>query len=96
MLIQESRTYKLAKAALIAVLIAVTPVVAHLKAQTKPLPTAEQKEDPLSVLYKEAEKSLDAKKYKEALAQYEELEKKALEVELKLKAVISFRKASCY
>lgn len=96
MLIQESRTYKLAKAALIAVLIAVTPVVAHLKAQTKPLPTAEQKEDPLSVLFKEAEKSLDTKKYKEALAQYEELEKKAVDVELKLKAVVSFRKASCY
>jgi len=96
MLINESRTYKLAKAALIAVLIAVSPVVAHLKAQTKPLPTAEQKEDPLSVLYKEAEKNLEAKKYKEALGQYEELEKKAADVELKLKAVLSFRKASCH
>ena len=95
MLISESRTYKLAKATLLAVLIAVTPVVAHLRGQTKPLPTAEKKEDPLAVLYKAAEKSLEEKKYKDALAQYEDLEKQATNVEDKLKAVVSFRKASC-
>jgi hypothetical protein len=37
MLIQESRTYQLAKAALLAVLLAVTPVTGVLRAQTKPL-----------------------------------------------------------
>jgi tetratricopeptide (TPR) repeat protein len=97
MLIQESRTYKLAKAALLAVLIAVTPVTGILRAQAKkPLPTAEKQEDPLSVLYKAAEKSLEEKKYKEALEQYEQLDAKAVDVELKLKAVVSFRKALCH
>lgn len=97
MLTKESRTYKLAKAALLAVLLAVTPVTGILKAQTRPLPGAQkQEEDPLSVLYKAAEKSLDEKKYKEALAQYEELDAKAVDVEAKLKAVVSFRKAICH
>jgi tetratricopeptide (TPR) repeat protein len=97
MLIQESRTYKLAKAALLAVLIAVTPVTAVLKAQTRPLPAAQkQEEDPLSLLYKAAVKSFEEKKYREALTQFEELEGKAVDVELKLKAVLSFQKSLCY
>jgi tetratricopeptide (TPR) repeat protein len=97
MLIQESRTYKLAKAALLAVLIAVTPLTGVLQAQTRPLPGAQkQEEDPLSVLYKAAIKSFEEKKYREALAQFEELEGKAVDVELKLKAVLSFQKALCY
>lgn len=97
MLIKESRTYKLAKAALLAVLLAVTPVTAVLKAQTRPLPGAQkQEEDPLSVLYKAAVKSFEEKKYKEALAQFEELEGKAVDVELKLKAVLSFQKSLCH
>ena len=96
MLIQESRTYQLAKAALLAVLLAVTPVTLTLKAQNRPLPTAKKpEEDPLSVLFKAAEKSLEEKKYKQALAQFEELDGKAVDVELKLKAVVSFRKAIC-
>ena len=97
MLTQESRTYKLAKAALLAVLIAVTTVTGGLCAQTKkPQPAAEKKEDPLSILFKAAEKSLEEKKYKEALVQFEELETKAVDVELKLKAVVSFRKSLCH
>lgn len=97
MLIQESRTYKLAKAALLAVLIAVTPLTGVLQAQTRPLPGAQkQEEDPLSVLYKAAIKSFEEKKYREALAQFEELEGKAVDVELKLKAVLSFQKSLCY
>ena len=97
MLIKESRTYKLAKAALLAVLIAVTPVTGHLKAQTRPLPGAQkQEEDPLSVLYKSAVKSFEEKNYKEALAQFEELDTKAVDVELKLKAVVSFQKSLCH
>lgn len=97
MLIQESRTYKLAKAALLAVLIAVTPVTGLLQAQTKkPVAAAEQKEDPLSVLYKAADKTFEEKKYKEALELFEELDTKAVDVEPKLKAVLSFRKSLCH
>ncbi|MBM3867641.1 MAG: tetratricopeptide repeat protein [Verrucomicrobia bacterium] len=95
MLIQESRTYQLAKAALLAVLLAVTPVSGVLRAQSKPLPTAEVKEDPLNVLYKAADKAFEEKKYKEALALFEELEEKAGDVAASMKAVLSFRKATC-
>lgn len=96
MLIQESRTYKLAKAALLVVLLAVTPVSGVLQAQTRPLPTAQkQEEDPLSILFKAAEKTFEEKKYKEALTLFDELEAKAGDVELKLKAVLTFRKALC-
>jgi len=96
MLIQESRTYKLAKAALLAVLLAVTPITGFLHAQTKkPAAAAEKQEDPLSILFKSAEKTLEEKKYKEALVLFEELETKAVDVETKLKAVVSFRKAIC-
>ena len=96
MLIKESRTYKLAKAALLAVLIAVTPVTGDLKAQGRPLPTAQKpQEDPLSILYKEAVKTLEEKKYKEALVLFEELDTKAVDVEPKLKAVVTFQKSLC-
>jgi tetratricopeptide (TPR) repeat protein len=95
MLIQESRTYQLAKAALLAVLLAVTPVTAVLRAQTKPLPTAEKQEDPLNVLYKAADKAFEEKKYKEALDLFQELEDKAGDVANSMKAVLSFRKATC-
>ncbi len=95
MLIKESRNYKLAKAALLAVLIALTPVTSDLKAQARPLPTAEKKEDPLSLLYKDAIKNLEEKKYKQALVLFEELDTKAVDVEPKLKAVVSFQKSLC-
>lgn len=96
MLTKESRTYKLAKAALLAVLLAVTPMVETLRAQSKPLPVAANKEeDPMSVLFKQAEKLLEEKNYKQALPKYEELETMATNVEDKLKAVLVFRKASC-
>ena len=97
MLIKESRTYKLAKAALLAVLIALTPVSGDLKAQTRPLPTAQKpQEDPLSLLYKDAIKNLEEKKYREALALFEDLDAKAVDVEPKLKAVVSFQKSLCH
>ena len=97
MLIKESRTYKLAKATLLAVLIAMTPVIGDLRAQTKkPLPAAEKKEDPLSLLYKDAIKNLEEKKYKEALVILEDLDAKAVDVETKLKAVVSFQKSLCH
>jgi tetratricopeptide (TPR) repeat protein len=97
MLIKESRTYKLAKAALLAVLIALTPVTSDLKAQARPLPTAQKpQEDPLSLLYKDAIKNLEEKKYREALALFEDLDAKAVDVEPKLKAVVSFQKSLCH
>ena len=97
MLIKESRTYKLAKAALLAVLIALTPVTGDLKAQARPLPTAQKpQEDPLSLLYKDAIKNLEEKKYREALALFEDLDAKAVDVEPKLKAVVSFQKSLCH
>ena len=97
MLTKESRTYKLAKAALLAVLIALTPVTGDLRAQTKkPLPAAEKKEDPLSILYKDAVRTFEEKKYREALALFEELDTKAVDVEPKLKAVVSFQKSLCH
>ena len=95
MLIQESRTYKLAKAALLAVLLAVTPLTGRLHAQAAKPAAAAVKEDPLSVLFKSAEKALEEKKYKDSLALFEELDTKAVDVEPKLKAVVSFRKAIC-
>ena len=100
----ESRTYKLAKAALLAVLIAVTPVTAALRAQNKPAAAAPAPtESPTETAFKEAEKFLDTKKYKQALASYEKVEKllgeaaqNGLEIPESLKAVLSFRKGSCY
>jgi tetratricopeptide (TPR) repeat protein len=87
----------LAKATLLAVLIAMTPVIGDLRAQTKkPLPAAEKKEDPLSLLYKDAIKNLEEKKYKEALVILEDLDAKAVDVETKLKAVVSFQKSLCH
>ena len=97
MLTPESRTYQAAKAALLAVLIAVTPLTGVLLAQTPPLPGAKkQAEDPMSILYKAAVKSFEEKKYREALEQFEELDAKAVDVELKLKAVLSFQKSLCH
>ncbi len=94
MLIQESRTYQMAKAALLAVLLAITPASGVLKAQPKP-PAAQKEEDPLSLLYKSGDKAYEDKKYSAALAIFEELDTKLGDVEPKLKAVLSIRKAAC-
>ena len=94
MLIQESRTYQMANAALLAVLLAITPASGVLKAQPKP-PAAQKEEDPLSLLYKSGDKAYEDKKYSAALAIFEELDTKLGDVEPKLKAVLSIRKAAC-
>ncbi len=97
MAIPESRNYQLAKATLLAILLALSPVPGTLQAQTKPAAATEQKEDPLAAEFKKAEKSLDAKKYAEALKSYEDIDKKAPpSLEPRLRAVLSFRKATCY
>ena len=93
----ESRIYKLAKASLLALLLAACPIPGDLRAQAAAAAlNKDPKEDPLSVLFKKAELNFDQKKYKDALADYVELEKQATNVEDKLKAVVIFRKATCY
>jgi tetratricopeptide (TPR) repeat protein len=84
----------MAKAALLAVLLAITPASGVLKAQPKP-PAAQKEEDPLSLLYKSGDKAYEDKKYSAALAIFEELDTKLGDVEPKLKAVLSIRKAAC-
>ena len=93
----ESRIYKLAKVSLLALLLAALPIPGDLRGQAAAAAiNKEPKEDPLSVLFKKAELNFDQKKYKDALADYVELEKQATSVEDKLKAVVIFRKATCY
>ena len=93
----ESRTFRLARAAILAVLIAVTPAPSVVRAQAAgAVVGAKADEDPVSALFREAEQLYDAKKYREALEKYVEVEKKAAEAADMYKAVVSFRKASCY
>ena len=97
MVTQESRTYKLAKAAILAVLIAVLPATPALRAQTTPKPAAAKApEDPLAALYNKAMAAMEKKQFANALKDLEELEKKSTSLPAFLQAVISFRKASCY
>jgi tetratricopeptide (TPR) repeat protein len=99
MVTHESRTYKLAKAAILAVLIAVVPATTVLRAQTTPKPAAaatKPPEDPLAALYNKAMAAMDKKQYAAALKDLEELEKKSTALPPFLQAVISFRKASVF
>ncbi|MGA0132803.1 MAG: tetratricopeptide repeat protein [Opitutales bacterium] len=94
----ESRTYRLAKAALLAVLVAITPAPSALRAQAagNVVAGAKSEGDAVAELFKDAEKLFDAKKYREALEKYVEVEKKSDQAQDMYKAVISFRKGSCY
>ena len=98
MVTQESRTYKLAKAAILAVLIAVLPTAPNLQAQAagKAAPAAKAPEDPLAALYNKAMAEMEKKQYAGALKDLEELEKRASSLPAFLQAVVSFRKASVY
>lgn len=91
----ESRTYRLAKAALLAVLIAVTPIPAPVHGQQPPAAKDAPAESPTERLWNQGEIALSAKKYKEALANFTELEKKADSLPDAAKAAILFRKATC-
>ncbi len=88
----ESRTYRLAKAALLAVLVALTPAPSAVRAQQPP---AAQAENPIERLFNQGEIALAAKKYKEALGHFTELEKQAANFGDAQKATILFRKATC-
>ena len=97
MVTPESRTYKLAKAAILAVLIAIIPATTPLRAQATPKPAAAKApEDPLAALYNKAMAEMDKKQFANSLKDLEELEKKSSALPPFLQAVISFRKASCY
>jgi tetratricopeptide (TPR) repeat protein len=97
MVTPESRTYKLAKAAILAVLIAIIPATTPLRAQATPKPAAAKaSEDPLAALYNKAMAEMDKKQFANSLKDLEELEKKSSALPPFLQAVISFRKASCY
>lgn len=90
----ESRTYRLAKAALLAVLVAVTPIPTAVRAQ-QPAAAKKQEESPTERLFNQAETALAAKKYKEALNHFIELEKKVADFGDAQKATVLFRKATC-
>lgn len=90
----ESRTYQLAKAAILAVLLAVTPVATPARAQTKPAAAAPAAENKLETLFKRAGKEMEAKKYKAAYDTLTEMEKQLpTEAADMLKAVLAFNKA---
>jgi len=89
----ESRTYRLAKAALLAVLVALTPVPATVCAQQPP---AAKAPNPIEALGIQAETAFAAKKYKEAIGYYAELEKQfSSKLAPKENAALLFRKATC-
>ncbi|MFM9016713.1 MAG: hypothetical protein ACKOLZ_04255 [Verrucomicrobiota bacterium] len=70
----ESRTFRLARAAILAVLIAVTPAPSVVRAQAAgAVVGAKADEDPVATLFREAEQLYDAKKYREALETYVEV-----------------------
>lgn len=92
-----SRTYRLAHAALLAVLVALAPFPAASRAQAaKPAP-AKEEETPTQRLWNQAETALGKKQYKEALENFRKLEAEADKAGLpeKAKAAVAFRQATC-
>jgi len=89
-----SRTYRMAQAALLAVLVALAPLPHASAQQAKP---AAREESPTEKLWNEAEKLLAEKKYEAALANFKKLEEQADKAGLstEAKAAIVFRQASC-
>jgi outer membrane protein assembly factor BamD (BamD/ComL family) len=74
MVTPESRTYKLAKAAILAVLIAIIPATTPLRAQGAPA-AAKVQEDPLTAQYNKTMGEIDKKQFTAALKNLEDLEK---------------------
>ena len=84
----------MAKAAILAVLLACTPLAGTLHGQTKPATAAPAAENKLDVLFKRAGKEMEAKKYQAAYDTLTELEKLlGAEGSEMLKAVLDFNKA---
>ena len=89
-----SRTYRMAQAALFAVLVALAPIP-MASAQQKPAKA--QEESPTKRLWKEAEKLFIEKKYPAALQRFQQLEKEVDKAGLSQadKAAVAYRQASC-
>jgi TolA-binding protein len=97
MVSSESRTYRLAKSAILAVLIAVAPFTGELRAQTRPAATKPaEKVDPITALFISAMEAMDKKDYDGALKLLEEVEKKLINPPAGISAAVDFKKASCH
>ncbi len=95
MVTQESRTYKLAKAAILAVLIAVIPATTSLRAQGAPA-AAKAQEDPLTAQYNKTMGEIDKKQFTAALKNLEDLEKKVANFPPAMQATVCFHRARTY
>lgn len=95
MVTQESRTYKLAKAAILAVLIAVIPATSTLRAQGAPA-AAKVQEDPLTAQYNKTMGEIDKKQFPAALKNLEDLEKKVANMGPAMQATVCFHRARTY
>ena len=95
MVTQESRTYKLAKAAILAVLIAVIPATTSLRAQGAPA-AAKVQEDPLTAQYNKTMGEIDKKQFPAALKNLEDLEKKVANMGPAMQATVCFHLARTY
>ena len=95
MVTPESRTYKLAKAAILAVLIAVIPATTPLRAQGAPA-AAKVQEDPLTAQYNKTMGEIDKKQFPAALKNLEDLEKKVANMSPAMQATVCFHRARTY
>jgi outer membrane protein assembly factor BamD (BamD/ComL family) len=92
-----SRTYRLAHAALLAVLVALPSLPSTATAQAAKPPAAKEEESPTQRLWNEAETALGKKQYKAAFDLFKKLESESEKAGLpeKAKAAIAFRQATC-
>jgi len=95
MVTQESRTYKLAKAAILAVLIAITPATPSLRAQGAPA-AAKTQEDPLTAQYNKTMVEIDKKQFPAALKNLDDLEKKVANMPPAMQATVCFHRARTF
>lgn len=95
MVTPESRTYKLAKAAILAVLIAIIPATTPLRAQGAPA-AAKVQEDPLTAQYNKTMGEIDKKQFPAALKNLEDLEKKVANMGPAMQATVCFHLARTY
>jgi len=95
MVTPESRTYKLAKAAILAVLIAIIPATTPLRAQGAPA-AAKVQEDPLTAQYNKTMGEIDKKQFTAALKNLEDLEKKVANMGPAMQATVCFHLARTY
>jgi outer membrane protein assembly factor BamD (BamD/ComL family) len=92
-----TRSYRLAHAALLSVLLALAASPAPLAGQAARPAAAKEEETPTQRLWNQAENALGKKQYKAALDDFKKLEAEADKAGLpeKAKAAIAFRQATC-